>query len=371
MDERKKAIAGLEAKKRDALDSLNLIFESFGETLFARIYGQSYPPEEQEDWAPPGVQEYLRLKKDIADSEELIHITETDTFRLKELETYIHGKEGEYAALSRDARETRTELGRQIHGDPAFSAITGSCQDRLDALVDKIRVTEHKLGQVDGQDGSSIFSWIGKNIRALPLRISLGRDQAELEKAYEGLGTRLLRSENGELVSAHEIAGLAEEAKELEEKVKTLKEELARLRSERRKLNSAFAAEGGAVRRIQGLERHIAHAKDELKTVYRRFGKEAADPARGAGFARLLNGDDKPVLEKSELARKTIGEYDGEIERLKAAIAIDDEKAAIEKMRKSIRDYQDRIEAAGEAITDLEGRIAGAEKHITELERLL
>jgi chromosome segregation ATPase len=371
MDERKKAIAGLEAKKQEALDSLNLIFEDFGETLFARIYGQGDAAVEHPAWALPETQEYLKQKKDIADSEQLIRITESDTLRLKELETYIHGKGEEYAALLREAAETRVELGRRMHGDPVFAGISDSCQDRLDALVDKIRVTEHKLDQADGRDEANAFSWIGKRVQSLGLRFFLGRDEANLEKAYESLGARLLRKENAGLVSGHDIAGFAEDARNLEKKAETLKEDLAQLRSERKKLNSAFAAEGGAVRRIQGLERHIAHIKDELKIVYRRFGEAAADPAKAADFAHLFNDDDKPVLEKSGLARKTIGEYDREIEKLKTAMAIDDEKAAIEKMRKSIQDHQDRIKAAGEAIADLEGRIAGAEKHIAELERLL
>jgi predicted nucleic acid-binding Zn-ribbon protein len=371
MDERKKAIAGLEAKKQEALASLNLIFENFGESLFARIYGQGESPVEHAVLAPPGAQEYLKLKKDIADSEQLIRVTESDTLRLKELEAYIHGKEEECAALSREAAETRVELGRRMHGDPAFAGITGSCQDRLDNLADKIRVNELKLDQMDGQDGSNVFFWVGKNAQTLSLRFFLGRDQANLEKAYESLGARLLRGENAGLVSGHEIAGLAEEAEELEKKAETLKTELVRLRSERGKLSSTFAVEGGALKRIQSLERHIAYVKGELKTVYRRFGEEAADPAGVAGFAHLFNDDDKPALEKSELARKTIGEYDREIEKLKAAIAIDDEKAGIEKMRRSIQDHQDRIKAGEEAIADLEARIAGAEKHITELERLL
>ncbi|MDR2144826.1 MAG: hypothetical protein LBP29_10705 [Treponema sp.] len=371
MDERKKAIAGLEAKKQEALGSLNLIFENFGEALFARIYGQGAAPAEHAGWALPEAQEYLKLKKDIADSEQLIRITESDTLRLKELESYIHGKEEEYASLFREASETRTELGRRMHGDSAFAGITGSCEDRLDALTDKIRITELKLDRTDEKDGSNVFSWIGKNIQALILRFFLEREQANLEKAYESLGARLLRKENAALASGHEIAGLAEEARDLEKKAETLKEELAQLRSERGKLNSAFAAEGGAVRRIQGLERHIAHINDELRIVYRRFGEEAADPAKAADFAHVLNDDDKPVLEKSELVRKTVGECDREIEKLKTAIAIDEEKAAVEKMRKSIRDHQDRIRAAEEAIGDLEKRIARAEEHIGELERLL
>jgi hypothetical protein len=371
MDERKKAIAGLEARKKEALGSLDLILENFGETLLTRVYGQGDPPVEHAARASPEAQEYLKLKKDIADSEQLIRVTESNTLRLKEMETSIHGKEEECAVLSRDAGEARTELGRRMHGDSAFAVITGSCQDRLDSLVDKIRITELKLDQVKGQEGSGVFSWMGKNIRTAALRMALNRDQANLEKNYESLGARLLRSENTALVSGHEIAGLAEEAGDLERKAGTLKKELARLRSERGKLSGSFAAEGGAVRRIQGLERHIAHIKGELKTVYRCFGEKVADPAGAAGFSYLLNHDDDPTLEKLELARKNIGEYDREIEKLKTAIAIDDEKAGIEKMRKSIQDHQDRIRAGGEAIADLEGRIAGAEKHITELERLL
>jgi chromosome segregation ATPase len=370
MDERKKTIAALEAQKKEAQASLDLIFEDFGANLFARIYGPEESAAEHAAWASSEAQEYLKLKKDIADSEQLIRITESDTLRLKELEGYIHGKEEECAALSREAAEARVELGRRIHGDPAFAGITDSCRDRLDALADKIRVTEFKLDQADGRDGSNVFSWIGKNAQALALRAFLERDRASLEKTYESLGARLLRN-GDELVPDHEIAGLAEEAKGLEKRIEALKEELAQFRSERRKLSSAFSAEGGAVKRIQGLERHIAYVKDELKAVYRRFGEAAAEPARAEDFAHVLNADDKPVLEKVELVRETIGEYCREIEKLKTAIAIDDEKAGIEKMQKSIRDHLERIRAAQESIADLEERIARAEKHITELERLL
>jgi chromosome segregation ATPase len=370
MDERKKTITGLEAKKQEALDSLNQLFENFGETLFAHIYGQGEASVEHIAWALPVAQEYLKLKKDIADSEQLIRLTESDTLRLKELETYIHGREEEYAALCREVAESKVELGRRMHGDPAFTGIIDSGRDRLDALTDKIRVTEHKLDRIDGQD-ANIFSRTGKKVQSLGLRFFLGRDEVNLKKAYASFGESLFRKENDELVSGHEIAGLVEEARELEKKAETLKEELAQLRSERKTLNSTFAAEGGAVKRIQGLERHISHVKDELRIVYRRFGKAATDPVKAADFAYLFNDEDRTVLEKAELARKTIGEYDREIEKLETAIAIDEEKAAIEKMRKSIQDHQGRISAAEKAIADLEERIAGVEKHITELERLL
>jgi predicted nucleic acid-binding Zn-ribbon protein len=370
MDERKKIITGLEAQKQEALDSLNQLFENFGETLFAHIDGQGEASVEHVAWALPVAQEYLKLKKDIADSEQLIHLTESDTLRLKELETYIHGREEEYATLCREVAERKVELGRRMHGDPAFTGIIDSGQDKLDALTDKIRVTEHKLDRIDGQD-ANIFSRTGKKVQSLSLRFFLGRDEANLKKAYGSFGESLLRQESGELVSGHEIAGLVEEARELEKRAETLKEELAQFRTERKKLNSTFAAEGGAVKRIQGLERHIGHVKNELRIVYRRFGKAATDPVKAADFAHLFNDEDRTVLEKADLARKTIGEYDREIEKLKTAIAIDEEKTAIEKMRKSIQDHRGRIGAAEKAIADLEERIAGAEKHITELERLL
>ncbi|GHV87635.1 hypothetical protein AGMMS50255_9310 [Spirochaetia bacterium] len=85
MDERKKTIVGLEAKKQESQRSLALILEDFGEALFSRIRGR-------EELSGNG-EEYLALQKELTDSESFIKLIEADTLRLKELEDEIRAGE--------------------------------------------------------------------------------------------------------------------------------------------------------------------------------------------------------------------------------------------------------------------------------------
>jgi chromosome segregation ATPase len=367
MDERKKTIADLEAKKQEAQLSISLIQEDFGEALFSRIRGR-------EELSGNG-EEYLALQKEIADSEDYIALIEADTLRLKELEDEVRAKEQENAALGRDLAEVYSRLGKLSLNESEFAVLAGDYKRQIDVLISRIGDQEEKLAALEEKTGTNVFTAIGRNAQGMLLRTLLSKNQQSLEKLYETVGEKLVQAGGESLTSDQEIVDAIREAAGLRENAAAVATELAALRGERRKISDTFGAEGGPVKRIQGLEKHIAHIREELKLVYRRFG-EAVSAQGGGGsdaarYASILTGDDKPVLEKIELLRSTAADYETQIEKLKAAIAIDDEKAFIGKMKKSIEDYQDRIKTAESAITEIEGRIAGSEKHIKELERLL
>ncbi|GHU87297.1 hypothetical protein FACS189476_02520 [Spirochaetia bacterium] len=368
MDERKKIIADLEAKKQETQRSITLILEDFGEALFGRIQGR----EELSD----NGEEYLALQKEIADSREFIKLIEADTLRLKELEDEVRAKEQENAALVRDMGEACVRLGSLSLKKSEFDALTDSHKRQINALISKIGEQEEKLAALEEKNGANVFAAIGRNAQGVVLRTLLAKNQQSLEKCYRTLGEKLIQADGEYPASDREITDAIREAAGLKENAAAATAELAALRGERRKISDAFGTEGGPVKRIQGLEKHIAHIRGDLKLIYRQFGEaasfqaEAPETELGKRFASILTDDDKPVLEKIELLRSTVADYDTQIEKLKAAIAIDDEKALIEKMKKNIEDHRDKIKTAESAMAELEDRIAGSEKHIKELESL-
>jgi chromosome segregation ATPase len=214
-----------------------------------------------------------------------------------------------------------------------------------------------------------VFARLGKSARGAVARASLARARSGLERLYREAGEQFTRPGGPPLQG--EAAKLAEEIQKARDLSRTLAEGLAELREERRKLGGAFGAEGGPAKQIQGLERHIGHIRQELKTLYRRFGEQAAEGANKKHFASLFYEDDKQVLDKIRLIKKTIGDYDGEIQKLKASLEIDAEKAEIEKLKKAVGEERVRIALAEEHIGELEGLVTETEQHIEELKKLL
>ncbi|GHT58795.1 hypothetical protein FACS1894109_13580 [Spirochaetia bacterium] len=369
MDERKKTIVDLESKKQEAQRSITLILEDFGESLFSRIPGR-------EELSGNG-EEYLALQKEIADSEGFIRLIEADNLRLKELEDEIRSKEQENIACDRDWGEACIQMGKLALKKGEFDALTDSHKRQIDALISKIDEQEEKLAALEEKTGANVFASIGRNAQGMVLRTLLAKNQQNLEKCYRALGEKLIRVDGEFPASDQEMVDAIRSAVDLKEKAAAAAAELVALRGERRKISDAFGTEGGPVKRIQGLEKHIAHVQGDLKQVYRQFGEavsfqaEVPETELGKRIASILTDDDKPVLEKIALLRATAASYVRQIEKLKAAIAIDDEKALIEKMKKNIEDHQDKIKTAESVIAELEDRIAGSEKHIKELESLL
>jgi septal ring factor EnvC (AmiA/AmiB activator) len=80
-----------------------------------------------------------------------------------------------------------------------------------------------------------------------------------------------------------------------------------------------------------------------------------------------MNETDIQLLENIRKGRKAIQEYGREIEKLKASLAIDEEKAAIVKIEKAIKDHAEQIRTSEEAIIDLTRQIEEARARIEEL----
>jgi chromosome segregation ATPase len=184
-------------------------------------------------------------------------------------------------------------------------------------------------------------------------------------------GDKLSAPENDILIIGHSLEDAVRSVQNMKEHAVALVRELEKLREERRRLGGVFGAEGGPVRRIQNLEKHIAQIHSELKIVYRRVGELVIAESGGDRFSGVLQPEDSRVREIVERGKELVAEYGREIEKLKTAIAIDDEKAEIEKMELAIAEQRRRIAGAEDRIGDLNRQIDEAKAHIEELSTLL
>jgi chromosome segregation ATPase len=376
MDERKRTIGELELKKKESLRSLGAAYEDFGETLFGRAGGE-------EDLLGADSGEYLRLQKEIADSEGLIKLAEADTRRLKELEGEILAKEREHGALASEIQVAAANLGRDAVEEDAFSSVLGSYRQQIDQVLPKLQDARARLNELEDRAGAGFFGWIGKNTRQAVYKTLAVKHQGTLRKIYAAAGDRLSALDSELLIIGHSLEDAVRSVRDMKEQAAAQVRELDKLREERRRLGSVFSAEGGPVRRIQNLEKHIVRVQAELRLVYRRVGELAAAECRAEGlvlspdgsggerFRGVLRPEDNQVLEMIERGKEQTAEYSREIEKLKTAIAIDDEKAEIEKMERAIVEQRQRIAAAEGRIEELNRQINEVRVHIEELSALL
>jgi hypothetical protein len=373
MDERKKTIKELEDKKRENQESVNLMLADLGETLLGRTGGEGAEENRQAEAA-----EYRRLLKEIAAAEEIIRQIEANTARLKELEEDIQRKEQDNSGQNRELSAAYVRLGELILEDQAFASFTAPYQDQAGTLDAKVRSLEERLESFEDKNGTNVFAWIGKSAQTMVLRSFLSKTQDNLRRLCALAGenfflTRLPDLEVGSLEETvqGEPAVLVQKIGNQRRLSADLSAELVRLRGERRKIGDNFGLEGSPVKQIQGQERHIHQIREDLRTLSLDFGKAAAGPRGQEDLAALLRPEDGTILERVAEIRGIIETIEGRIGKLRASLAIDEEKAEIGRLEKTILEYRERIAASERAITGLEGRISDSTRRIEELNLLL
>ncbi|MDR2020105.1 MAG: hypothetical protein LBQ14_04990 [Treponema sp.] len=389
MDERRKTIRELDGKKREDLQAIDLILEDLGKTLLLRIDGSadarealtgtSGDPSSLEDLA-----EYRRILKEIADSEEYIKSIEADALRLRELEEGIFRKEQHNAEDARELSQLYTRLGELLLEDPGFSDFTEPFRRQIEGLVPKIKSLENRLEELEDGNQNNVFTWIGKSAQGMVIRSFLGKNQGNLQRIYLAVGEKFSSAGSREAIANPGVLSVWGEIDGIRQRVLEQNASLNVLRNERRKIGDSFGAEGGAAKRTHSLERHIAHSREQLRSLYLRYGGRIAEDAAAIGVigevvaggaigvlekgpASLLTDEDRLALDKIKQLRNTIGEYDKSIEKLKASLAIDEERDEIAKMEKTIEAHRQRIAVSNEAIGELERHIEESNRRIQEL----
>jgi chromosome segregation ATPase len=365
MDERKKTIRELDVKKQEDLHAIDLILEDLGKTLLSRIDRRTDVPAGHASLGD--LAEYRRILKEIADSEEYIRSIETDTLRLKELEEDIFRKEQHNSEDAKELSQLYTRLGELLMEDVGFSDFTGPFRRQIEALVPKIKSLEDRLEELEDGDQNNVFTWIGKSAQGMVIRSFLGKNQGNLQRIYMAVGEKFSSAGSQEPIANPGILSVWGEIEGIQKRIAEQNTALNVLRNERRKLGDSFGAEGGPVKRTQALERHIAHSREQLRSLYLIYGGKIAGGVLEEELASLLTDGDRLFLDKIKQLRNTIEEYDKSIEKLKASLAIDAERAEITKMEKSIEAHKQRIAVSNEAISDLERHIEESNRHIREL----
>jgi hypothetical protein len=388
MDDRKKQINELEQRKREQIVSLDALLTRLGETLLSRVNNTS--PENDPALGESAV--FRRLKNDIADSETAIQAVEVQIRRFRELEESIAAKEQEDAAGSKEltviygrlgkllldvASRTGTNAAGMAAGMAAFCA---PYRDQAEALLTKVLSLEERLAGLEEKGSGNVFTWIGKNTQGLVLRSFLTKAQENLEQLRRNVGERYSRVDTGkapggEVDSAFpETVAVEDLCTEIEQKraqARALSQSLTELKEERRKISGSFNNEGDPLKQIQTLKNHIAHVRDELKALYRRIGAEAAlidSTERRQVIDTLITPDDKEILDNAARINRLIHDDETAIEKLQASLAIDEERAKIEKYRRMIQDKKDKIVQAEKSIAEFEENIRVSETSIEKLQ---
>jgi chromosome segregation ATPase len=372
MDDRKKTIRDLEDQRRTDREGVNKLLETLGESLFSRIESGNEPRE------VPGLadspylawKEYSELLREIAENGEIIDSIEADTRKLKEAEEQISFKELEHSEKTKEISLLFVQLGQYILADPSFDGFSLPYKSQMDELLLRIDAQEAKLDELEEKTGN-IFTWIGKNAQSLAIKTMLMKNQAGLHKIYRSAGEKFITTHEKYEDGEADVQELAEKAGDLHQATLALSDEIVTLKEERRRISDMIAAGGSPARRIQTIEKHISRAKDSAREACCRYGTFAIDPAWGGYFDPLLNEDDHAKGNKVELLREAIKEADVHIEKLKAAIAIDEEKAEIEKLKTGIEGQRRKIAAAEESIADMEKHISELRVHIEELQKIV
>jgi hypothetical protein len=288
MDERKRTIRELEDKRRQDLESRDLLLENLGETLLRRLEGKKKAPRNLPEGNPgrqtsgsrsrrqvpaqePGdnpeagpspeaghspagaLAEYQRLLKETADSREIIKTIEEETQKLKELEGQINSKEEENSACIKELVGLYEEIGELALGSPDHEDFSDVYKGQFDELLFKIESQEEKLEELE-DSGGGFFSWLGGSARSVVIKALLAKNQASLRRLYRKAGEKFVSPENSCKEGKGEIASLKEKIDGIRQRSSSLSADLAFLRGEKRKAAEVLGAGGNPVKRIQGLE---------------------------------------------------------------------------------------------------------------------
>jgi len=380
MDDRKRQINEAEQRKKEQAAALDALRERIGEAVLGRT--GDFEPADASVFAELAA--YRRLQGEIAGSQESIKAAEEKMLRLKELEERIEAREREEGACSKDLAGAYGRLGKLVleeaeraeGGEREFCAPFLSQAEELQTKVSSL---EDRLSGLEQKEKGNVFTWIGKSAQSLVLRSFLGKAQENLDQLRRTVGERFSRaapeSRSGETAATD---ALRDEIEAKRSEQAEISADAAGLKSEKRAIADGFSAEGGPTKYVQSLKNNISNAQGELKVLYRKIGAEAALGAgaeatdeRARIVASFLEPDDAEAMAGAARAAQSISDCEEVIGKLKAAIAIDEEKAKVDKYRRLIQEKRERIAQAEKGILELEESIRDSEASIEKLREIL
>jgi len=367
MDDRKKRIDDLIKNNLESRYSLDSLLEKFGENLYSRIKEMNADYDD--------IIQYNVYLKDIAESNTAISKIEEKNRRYKELEEAIEIAENAEKERAKEMASFYRRLGKALLENSAYDDYTSLFREQADALKTKQESLETRISELDNKEGGNVFSWIGKSAQGLVLKSFLSKAQESQEQLYFNIGERYSNRDSES--EENEVAAIRAEIDNLRDILKTAEDEISALKDERRIISASFGIDGNPQKQIQYVNNHIAEVKEALSILYRKFGSQASGidediaPERKYFIDTIVTAEDGEIIGRAVRLNQSISDNEKAIVKLKASLAIDEEKLKIEKYKKSIEDKKERIVDLEKGINDLEGSVRDSEDYIRELEKQL
>jgi len=368
MDDRKKRIDDLQKNSQESRLSLSALLENFGENLYSRTKDLQSDSED--------IFQYNVCLQDIVESNNAIAKIEEKNRRFRELEEAIETKEQEEKERAKEISDFHKKLGKALLENSAYDDYTSLFREQADALNAKLESLESRIGELDNKEGGNVFSWIGKSAQGLVLKSFLSKAQESQEQLHLNIGERY--SSRSAVKEDDEVASIRSDIDNTKAASRAVETELNSLKDERRLISASFGIDGNPQKQIQSIKNHIDQVKEELAGLYRNFGSQASGimdsdlpPERKYFIDSIVTAEDGEVIGRAVRLNQSINENEKAIARLRASLAIDDEKSKIERFQRQIEEKKTRIGDLEKGITDLEESVRDCEKSIVELQKQL
>jgi len=368
MDDRKKRIDDLQRNNKESRSSLDTLLENFGENLYSRTKDMSLDFDD--------INLYKVYLQDIAESNIAIGKIEEKTRRFRELEEAIEVRDQEEKERAKEMAGIYRRLGKALLENPAYGDYASLFREQADALTAKLESLETRIGELDNREGGNVFSWIGKSAQGLVLKSFLSKAQESQEQLYHDVGERY--SSRDSISQDDDVAIIRGEIDALRGISRSVQDEISALKDEKRMISAGFGIDGNPQKQIQSVKYHIEQVKDSLRSLYRNFGAQASGimdeeitPERKYFIDTIVTAEDGEIIGRAVRLNQSIIDNERAIGKLKASLAIDDEKSKIEKYKRSIEDKKGRIIDLEKSIADLEESVRDSESSISELQKQL
>ena len=374
MDDRKKRIEDLVKNSQESRSSLDTLLENFGEALYSRIKEMSTPEAFGPDFED--IVQYNTLLQDIEESNLSIAKIEEKNHRFIELEEAIETREQEEKARAKEMAGFYGKLGRALLEDSSYDDYTSLFKEQADSLRTKLESLQTRIGELDNKEGGNVFTWIGKSAQGLVLKSFLSKTQESQEQLYHNIGERY--SNRDSVSEVDDVAFIRLEIDNLRAVSNNAQNEISMLKDEKRIISAGFGIDGNPQKQIQSVKNHISDVNETLCALYRTFGAQAAaivdvdiTPDRRYFIDTIVTAEDGEIIGRAVRLNQSIADNESAIVKLRASLAIDEEKAKIEKYKKSIEDRKIKIIELEAAISEFEDSVRDCENNIQELQKKL
>jgi len=367
MDDRRKRIDDLIKNSQETRSSLDTLLENFGETLYFRTKEMQTSFDD--------INQYNIYLTDISNSNVSIGKIEEKNRRFKELEEAIEAREQQEKERAKEMTVVYRRLGKALLENSAYDDYTSLFKEQADALNTKLESLETRIGELENKEGGNVFTWIGKNAQGLVLKTFLTKAQENREQLYQNVGERFQGRDSPD--GNDDVSIVRAEADSLRSVSRAAADELSALKDERRIITASFGIEGNPAKQIQSIKNHINLVNEALAALYKKFGAETSGideditPERKYFIDTIVTAQDGETISRAVRLNQSITENEKAIAKLRASLAIDDEKIKIEKYKRSIDDKKNKILDFQKQISDLEESVRDSEKYIQELDKQL